>query len=59
MIAEPLHDPLARRDHRDRHGQRQPKPAPEHLRIMTGVLVVPRVGTVLGMTAVQPLIDAM
>ena len=40
LVAEPVHDHLARDDHRDRDQQRQPEPAAEHLRVVPGVLVM-------------------
>ena len=42
LVAEPLHHHLAGDDDRDRQQERQPEPAPEGLRIVTGVLVVRR-----------------
>ena len=41
FVAEPVHDHLARHDHGDRDQQRQPEPPTEHLRVMSGVLVMP------------------
>ena len=39
-VAEPVHDHVARHDERDGQDQRHPEAAPEHLRVMAGVLVM-------------------
>ena len=39
-VVEPVHHHVAGDDQRDRERQGQPEPAPEHLRVVTGVLVM-------------------
>ena len=51
-VAEPVHDHVARHHEGDGQDQRDPEAAPEHLRVVACVLVVPRVVIVPGMLVV-------
>ena len=56
LVAEPLHHHLARDDERDRQRQAHPEPAAEHLRVVTGVLVVavPAIGAMADVLRKRP-----